>query len=67
MTNNTIEQDYRAKVSAKVRLTSEGVDRYRVFTPFRFDDGDHLSIVLKKVGTQVGAVRRGAYLHASHL
>ena len=52
MTNNTIEQDYRAKVSAKVRLTSEGVDRYRVFTPFRFDDGDHLSIVLKKVDTQ---------------
>ena len=52
MTNDTIEQDFRAKVSAKVRLASEGVDRYRVFTPFRFDDGDHLSIVLKKVGTQ---------------
>ena len=38
MTNDTIEQDFQAKVSAKVRLASEGVGRYRVFTPFRFDD-----------------------------
>ena len=52
MTNDTIEQDFQAKVSAKVRLSSEGMGRYRVFTPFRFDDGDHLSIVLKQIGTQ---------------
>ena len=52
MTNYAIEQDFKAKVSEQVRLASEGVDRYRVFTPFRFDDGDHLSIVLKKVGSQ---------------
>ena len=52
MTNYVIEQDFKAKVSEQVRLASEGVDRYRVFTPFRFDDGDHLSIVLKRVGSQ---------------
>jgi hypothetical protein len=40
--------DFQRKVSEKVRLSSEGVDRYRVLTPFMFDDGDHLVIVLRK-------------------
>jgi len=29
----------------------EGIERYRVFTPFQFDDGDSFAIVLKKNGT----------------
>ena len=48
MSTTDIEQDFREKVSTQVRLASEGIDRYRVFTPFRFDDGDHLAIVLKR-------------------
>lgn len=48
MTVETIEQDFREKVSQKLRLASEGISRYRVFTPFMFEDGDHLSIVLRK-------------------
>ena len=44
----TIEHEFKEKVCDKVRLTSEGIDRYRVFTPFRFEDGDHLAIVLKR-------------------
>lgn len=48
MALDTIEQDFRQKVSTKVRLVAEGMDRFRVFTPFLFEDGDHLSIVLKK-------------------
>jgi len=48
MTPATIEQDFREKVCAKIHITSEGVDRYRVFTPFQFDDGDHLAIILKR-------------------
>ena len=47
-----IKQEFMDKVSAKVRLLEEGVGRYRVFTPFQFDDGDHLSIVLKQAGQQ---------------
>lgn len=42
-----IEQDFQEKVSKKIYITSEGINRYRVFTPFLFDDGDHLAIVLK--------------------
>lgn len=48
----TIERQFHEKVSAKIRLASEGVGRCRVFTPFLFDDGDHLAIVLKKEGPQ---------------
>lgn len=43
-----IERDFRAKVSQQVELYQEGIERYRVFTPFRFDDGDHLVVVFKK-------------------
>lgn len=50
MTVATMERDFREKVSAKVRLAEEGIDRYRVFTPFLFEDGDHLAIVLKREG-----------------
>jgi hypothetical protein len=48
MTIETIERDFQEKVSSKIRLKSEGVERYRVFTPFMFDDGDHLAVVLKQ-------------------
>jgi hypothetical protein len=48
MTLETIERDFKKKVSSKIRLKSEGQDRYRVFTPFIFEDGDHLAIVLKR-------------------
>ena len=50
MSISIIEQDFHAKVSQQIQLHSEGVDRYRVFTPFRFDDGDHLVVVFKKSG-----------------
>ena len=51
MTVESIEQDFRDKVSAEIRLAAEGLDRFRVFTPFLFDDGDHLVIVLRREST----------------
>ncbi len=48
MTIKFIQQDFIEKVSEKIRIIPDGKDRFRVFTPFRFDDGDHISIVLKK-------------------
>ena len=50
MNIETITQDFRRKVGAQVRLEPQGLQRFRVFTPFRFDDGDHLSVVLKQEG-----------------
>ena len=51
MTIETIERDFKAKVCEKIRLAGEGMDRFRVFTPFLFEDGDHLAILLKREGS----------------
>ena len=48
MTKDTIERDFRDKVSKQIRLHPEGLNRFRVFNPFLFEDGDHLVVVLKK-------------------
>src|ERR1700730_3732260 len=48
MSIDSIEQDFRAKVSDLITLRSEGIDRFRVSSPFQFDDGDHLVIVLRR-------------------
>ena len=47
MNMEIIERDFREKVCEKLTISSEGIERYRVFTPFMFEDGDHLAIVLK--------------------
>ena len=43
-----IEANFREKVCDKVTISTEGVNRFRVFTPFMFEDGDHLAITLKR-------------------
>ncbi len=44
----SIEQNFIEKVSEKIQVIPDGKHRFRVFTPFRFDDGDHITVVLKK-------------------
>ncbi len=67
MTVETIERDFRDKVSAKVRLASEGVGRYRVFTPFMFEDGDHLAIVLRRHGQAWALADEGhTFMHLTY-
>ena len=62
-----IESDFREKVAAAVRLESEGIDRYRVVTPFRFEDGDHLVILLKQIGGNWVLVDEGhTYMHLTY-
>jgi hypothetical protein len=41
MSLELIECDFREKVCSKIRLMPEGIQRWRVLTPFQFDDGDH--------------------------
>lgn len=48
MTTNLIVRSFKDKVAESIRLESEGIDRFRVFTPFLFPDGDHFAIVLKQ-------------------
>lgn len=67
MPSKSIEQDFREKVSAKIHLEAEGTDRFSVFTPFQFDDGDHLIIVLKRDGTQwVFSDEANTYMHLTY-
>ena len=62
-----IEKDFQTKVSEKVRLAAEGLDRYRVLTPFRFDDGDHLAIVLKRDGDEwILSDEAHTYMHLTY-
>lgn len=48
MATEAIEREFREKVCKTIRLSPEGLHRFRVFTPFLFEDGDHFSIVLKR-------------------
>lgn len=67
MSINTIEQDFLEKVSTKVRLSADGEERFRVFTPFIFEDGDQLVIVLKKEGERwVLSDEAHTYMHLTY-
>lgn len=48
MSVEAIIKAFRQTVCEQVRVESEGAERFRVFTPFMFNDGDHLAIVLKR-------------------
>ncbi|MBM4305221.1 MAG: DUF1828 domain-containing protein [Deltaproteobacteria bacterium] len=62
-----IERDFKNKLCEKLRLSAEGMDRYRVFTPFMFEDGDHLSIVLKRInGGWVLSDEGHTYMHLTY-
>lgn len=67
MTIETIEADFRRKVGESVRLASEGVNRYRVFTPFLFEDGDHLAVTLKREDSRWVLSDEGhTYMHLTY-
>ncbi len=48
MNTEGIVSSFRDKVCDHINLQPEGLDRYRVVTPFEFDDGDALVVVLRR-------------------
>lgn len=67
MSIDAIEREFKQKVCDQLRIASEGIDRYRVFTPFLFDDGDHLAIVLKReAGRWVLSDEGHTYMHLTY-
>ncbi len=48
MSVREVEQEFADRVCSGIRLKPEGVDRYRVLTPFRYDDGDRVALVLRR-------------------
>lgn len=45
-----ITREFRKRVCEQIDLLEEGPNRFRVVTPFRFEDGDHFGIVLRREG-----------------
>ena len=67
MSITTIEKDFINKVSAEIQLSADGKDRFLVSTPFHFNDGDQLAIVLKKMGDRwVLSDEAHTYMHLSY-
>ena len=67
MSIKAIEKDFIDKVSAEIQLLADGKDRFLVFTPFHFNDGDQLVIVLKKMGDRwVLSDEAHTYMHLSY-
>jgi hypothetical protein len=50
MNTNSIKEEFRRRVSEQIDLEPQGADRFVVMTPFRFEDGDHFAIALKREG-----------------
>jgi hypothetical protein len=48
MNLQSVKDDFKHRVCEQIDLQAEGEGRYLVLTPFRFDDGDHFGIVLKR-------------------
>lgn len=67
MNTTSIEQDFRQKVCQSVRIAEEGLQRYRIFTPFLFEDGDHLAITMRRTDNRWMLSDEGhTYMHLTY-
>jgi len=62
-----IEKEFKTKVSNQISIEAEGINRYRIFSPFLYSDGDHFSIVLKSTSKGWLLTDEGnTYMHLSY-
>jgi hypothetical protein len=67
MNISAIEAKFRETVNQKITLRPEGMDRYHIFTPFMFNDGDHLVTLLKKSARGWAITDEGhTFMHLSY-
>lgn len=68
MMASDIKEIFCKSLCEQIDLIEERKNYFRVFTPFRFDDGDHLSIVLKKKNQEwVFSDEGHTYMHLSYV
>jgi hypothetical protein len=48
MNPTTIQGEFRNRVCEQISLEAEGLGKFRVVTPFHFEDGDYFRILLKR-------------------
>ena len=67
MDNQELLNDFRKKVCDSVDLVQEGLDRFLVKTPFTFEDGDVLKVVLVREGNEWYLTDEGhTFMHISY-
>lgn len=64
---STIEWSFREKVSEKIQIQQKGINRFLVSTPFMFEDGDHLVIVIRADDDQIVLTDEAhTYMHLTY-
>jgi Domain of unknown function DUF1828 len=48
MNVETLRKDFRDRVCEQIDVQPEGENRFVVLTPFRYEDGDHFAVILKR-------------------
>lgn len=67
MNAKLIEQEFKRKVCDGISLVQEGLNRFIVFNPFMFDDGDHLVVLLKPENDKWYLTDEGhTFMHVSY-
>ena len=68
MNIDAIQDSFKATLTESIRLIPEGVNRYRISTPFHFDDGDHFVIALRtdENGNWIITDEGHTYMHMSY-
>lgn len=62
-----LEKEFKKKVCDEIALVQEGLNRFIVFNPFMFDDGDHLVVLLKgKEGKWLFTDEGHTFMHVSY-
>ncbi|MDP2168102.1 MAG: DUF1828 domain-containing protein [Thermodesulfovibrionales bacterium] len=62
-----IEKDFKKKICDEITIEQEGLNRFIVFNPFMFDDGDHLVVLLKGVeGKWLFTDEGHTFMHVSY-
>ena len=62
-----LAKEFKNKICDEINLSQEGLNRFIVFNPFMFDDGDHLVVLLKgKEGKWLFSDEGHTFMHISY-
>ncbi len=67
MNDQDILRVFKEKVCQEVEIAKQGLDRYIIYTPFAFDDGDHYVVLLKRENSSWLLTDEGhTFMHLSY-
>jgi hypothetical protein len=67
MNATELQKEFKRKICEEIEVEPEGLDRFVVYTPFMFDDGDHFAIILKNVNRRWVLTDEGhTFMHMSY-